>query len=117
MKILLIEDNAMTRQVIKALLIKLGHEIAGEAEDGAQALRYFTELKPDVVFLDLVLPGKSGLEVLEDLRGVDPNARFVVITAVAQEEIDRKLSNKGVDAILRKPFSMGDFKTLMKTLT
>ena len=116
MKILLVEDNAMTRQVIKALLMKLGHEIAGEAEDGEQAVRYFTELRPDVVFLDLVLPGRSGLEVLEDLRGMDPKARVVVITAVTQEEIDLKLYHQGVDAILRKPFSMGDFKTLMKNL-
>jgi len=116
MKILLIEDNAMTRQVIKALLIKLGHEIAGEAEDGAQALRYFTELRPDVVFLDLVLPGRSGLEVLEELRSVAPEARVVVITAVAQEELDRRLFNKGIHSILRKPFSFDDFKTLMQRL-
>ncbi len=107
----------MTRHVIKSLLLKLGHEIVGEAEDGEKALQFFTRLKPDVVFLDLLLPGKSGIEVLADLRRVDPRTRVVVITAVDQAEIDRQLSDKGIHAILRKPFSFGDFKTLMASLT
>lgn len=117
MKILLVEDNEMTRHVLKSMVIKLGHEIVGEAEDGDKAVQYFTRLKPDVVFLDLILPGKSGIKVLSDLRHVDPEARVVIITAVDQEEIRRLLSDKGIHAILRKPFSFGDFKTLMRNLT
>lgn len=96
--------------------MKLGHEIVGEAEDGDKAIQYFTQLKPDVVFLDLILPGKSGIEVLEDLRRVNPNTRIVVITAVDRKEIDHQLSHKGIHTILRKPFSFGDFKTLMASL-
>ncbi|OGR96094.1 MAG: hypothetical protein A2016_09295 [Elusimicrobia bacterium GWF2_62_30] len=116
MKVLLVEDNALTRYTIKALLNKLGHEVVAEAEDGAAAVKCFKEFKPDVVFLDLILPGRSGVEVLEDLRIADPAARVVVITAVEQEEIDRRLADKGIHAILRKPFSFEDFKTLMKGL-
>lgn len=115
-KILLVEDNEQTRHVIKSLLQKLGHEIVGEAEDGDKAIQYFAQLKPDVVFLDLILPGKSGVEVLDDLRRADPKMRVVVITAVDQEEIDRSLSGKNIHAVLRKPFSFGDFKTLMASL-
>lgn len=113
----MVEDNELTRYVIKALLQKLGHEIVGEAENGEKAVQVFTQLKPDVVFLDLILPGKSGMDVLEDLRSVDPKTRVVVITAVDQTEIDRRLSGKGVHAILRKPFSYRDFKTLMISLS
>lgn len=116
MKVLLIEDNALTRYTIKSLLDKLGHEVVAEAEDGLEAVKCFSESKPDVVFLDLILPGKSGVEILEDLRTVDPAARIVIVTAVEQQEIDRHLSDKGVSAILRKPFSFDDFKTLMKEL-
>lgn len=116
MKVLLVDDNALTRYTIKSLLDKLGHEVVAEAEDGPSAVKYFRELRPDVVFLDLILPGRSGVEVLEDLRAVDPAARVVVVTAVDQDEIDRRLADKGVCAILRKPFSYDDFKTLMKDL-
>ena len=116
MRILLVEDNALTRYTIKSLLNKLGHEVVAEAEDGPGAVECFKEFKPDVVFLDLILPGKSGVEILEDLRAVDPAARIVVITAVEQDEIDKRLADKGVNAILRKPFSFDDFKLLMKDL-
>ncbi|MDA8132384.1 MAG: response regulator [Elusimicrobia bacterium] len=116
MRVLLVEDNALTRYTIRALLEKLGHEVVGEAEDGAAAVKGYTESRPDIVFLDLILPGKSGLEILEDLRALDPDARVVVVTAVEQDEIDRSLNDKGVTAILRKPFSFDDFKALMSGL-
>lgn len=113
MRVLLVEDNALTRYTIKSLLDKLGHEVVGEAEDGPSAVQCFRDLKPEVVFLDLILPGRSGVEILEDLRVIDPAARVVVVTAVEQDEIDRRLADKGVRAILRKPFSFEDFKKLM----
>ncbi len=117
MRILLVEDNALTRYTIKSLLDKLGHEVVAEAEDGPSAVKFLSELKPDAVFLDLILPGRSGVEILGDLRAVNPAVRVVIVTAVEQDEIDRRLSDKGVSAILRKPFSFDDFKTLMKELT
>ncbi|MBI4349828.1 MAG: response regulator [Elusimicrobia bacterium] len=116
MKVLLVEDNALTRNTIKALLAKLGHEIVAEAENGDKAVEQFAEFKPEVVFLDIILPGKSGLEVLDEILEIDPKARVVVITAVDQDEIDNRLYDKGVCAILRKPFSFDDFKVLMKDL-
>lgn len=70
-----------------------------------------------MVFLDLILPGKSGIEVLEALQRVGPKTRVVVITAVDQSEADRQLSDKNIHAILRKPISFGDLKTLMASLT
>jgi two-component system chemotaxis response regulator CheY len=117
MKVLIVEDNALTRHTIKSLLSKLGHEVVGEAEDSAGAVRCFTELKPDVVFLDLILPGKSGSEILVELRKINPKSKIVIVTAVAQEEIDRQISGNEVDAIMRKPFSFGEFKDLLKNIS
>ena len=116
MRILLVEDNALTRGMIKIMLTKLGYEVIAEAENGSEAITHFTEFKPDVVFLDIILPGRSGIEVLADLRRMDQKARVVIVTAVAREEIDRQLSDKGIHAILRKPFSFGDFTTVMESL-
>jgi len=110
MKVLIVEDNALTRYTIKSLLLKIGHEVVGEAEDGDGALKVYAETKPEVVFLDLILPGKSGVEILEDLRRIDPAARVVILTAVEQSELDRRLSDRGVTAIIRKPFSYEEFK-------
>ncbi len=117
MKILIIEDNALMRYTIKSLLLKLGHEVVGEAGDSESAIKAYAELKPEMVFLDLVLPGKSGVEIFEEIRAYDPKARVVIVTAVEQEEIDRSLSNKGVIAIIRKPFSYDEFKETVNRVT
>lgn len=116
MKVLIVDDNALTRHTIKSLLNKLGHEVVGEAEDSVAAVRCFTEFKPDLVFLDLLLPGKSGVETLDELRSINPATKIVIITAVEQEEIDRSLSDKGADAIMRKPFSFDEFKNMLKSV-
>lgn len=116
MKVLIIEDNALTRYTIKSLLLKLGHEVVGEAEDAESAIKAYTALKPEAVFLDLVLPGKSGVEILEEIRRMDPGARVVIVTAVEQAELDRGLSDKGVAAIIRKPFSYEEFKAAVNRI-
>lgn len=110
MKILIVDDNELMRYTIRALLTELGHEVVGEAEDGESAVKTYAALKPEVVFLDLLLPGKSGVEILEDLRAIEPKVRVVIVTAVSQAELDRKLFKKGVTAIIRKPFSYEEFK-------
>ena len=110
MKVLIIDDNALTRYTIKTLLLKLEHEVVGEVENGEAALKAYAGSKPDIVFLDLILPGKSGVEILEELLKLDPGAKVVILTAVEQEELDRQLANRGVSGVIRKPFSFEEFK-------
>lgn len=116
MKVLIVDDNALTRYTIKTLLLKLDHEVVGEAENGQDALTAYAGLKPDVVFLDLILPGRSGVEILEDLLKLDPGARVVIVTAVQQDELDRKLANRGVSGVIRKPFSFEELKETVNGL-
>lgn len=116
MKVLIVEDNALTRMMLRSLLEQLKWEVAGEAEDGKEAVKVFLDVRPDVVLLDLILPGQSGLLVLEDIRKADPNAKVVIITAVEQDEINKKLSDTGAIAILRKPFSFEEFRELLKRI-
>lgn len=116
MRVLIVEDNALTRMMLRSLLEQLKWEVAGEAEDGKEAVKVFAEVKPDVVFLDLILPGQSGLEALEEILKIDPNAKVVIITAVEQDEINKQLADKGATAILRKPFSFDEFRELLKRI-
>ncbi|MCX5784458.1 MAG: response regulator [Elusimicrobia bacterium] len=116
MKVLIVDDNELARYIIRSMLDKLGHEVVGEAGDSAEAVRHFTRLNPDVVFLDLILPGKSGVEIFDELRKINPKPKIVILTGVEQEEIDRKLSEKGADAIMHKPFSYAEFKKLLKSI-
>jgi two-component system chemotaxis response regulator CheY len=105
------------RFTIRALLAELGHDVVGEAGDGESAVKSYAALRPDMVFLDMILPGKSGLEILDDLLRIEPGVRVVIITAVSQNELDRKLVKKGVAGIIRKPFSYAEFKESVGRLT
>ena len=110
MKVLIVDDNELMRSTIGALLTEMGHEVVGEAEEATGALESFSALKPELVFLDLVMPGKSGVEILGEIRAIDPKAKVVIVTAVEQTGIDKNLLKQGATAIIRKPFSYEEFK-------
>jgi len=114
MKVIIVDDNDMTRELMNALLVQMGHEVLGEADNGNNAAGLFKELRPDLVLLDLIMPGKTGLEVLKEIRGIDPAARVIMVTAVQQDKITQDLLDKGAIAVLNKPFSYGEFEKVMK---
>lgn len=115
MKILIVDDNESTREMLKLLLESLGHEVAGEAENGEKGLKAFTELRPEVVMLDIVMPGKSGLEVLDEVLALDPKAKVIMLTAVDQDDINMRVKAKGAQ-IIYKPFSGQDIEKAIKRL-
>jgi len=114
MKVIIVDDNDMTRDLMNALLKQMGHEVLGEAENGTDATKLFKETRPDLVLLDLIMPGKTGLEVLKEIRGLDPAAKVIMVTAVQQEAITQDLLEKGAIAVLNKPFSYQEFESVMK---
>ena len=108
MKVLIVDDNASTRDVLNVTLVKLGHEVVGEAEDGKSALKAFVELRPEVVLLDIIMPGISGIVVLEEMRRISPGAKVIMLTAIDQDEVTSELKSKGAAAVIFKPFSHED---------
>lgn len=116
MKVLIVDDNAGTRSMMSIILKRTGHEVVGEAGDGESAVKAFKELKPDVVLLDIIMPGKSGVEVLGEIRALDPAAKVIMVTAVEQDIINSELQGKGAAAIIYKPFSFDDFEKAFKKL-
>ena len=116
MKVLVVDDNVMTRSMIKDLLTEMGHLVVGEAGDGDEAARLFKELRPELVLLDLIMPGRNGLDVLPELRAADPAAKIVMVTAVQQDTINKELLEKGASGILHKPFMYDELEALLKQM-
>lgn len=104
MRILVVDDAAFMRFLIKNIIKELGHEVAGEAADGEEACAKYAELKPDLVTLDLIMPRKTGLEALRDIRAADPNARVLVMSAVEQRQPLMDALRLGASDYLVKPF-------------
>jgi len=110
MKVLIVDDSADIRSLIRVIMESKGHTVAGEAGDGPGALKAFRELRPEMVLLDIIMPGMSGIEVLEEIREMDPDARVIMVTAVEQDRLNRRLMLLGASGIIYKPFHHGDFE-------
>src|SRR5438309_4106626 len=85
-RILLVDDHPLTRSALSALLQQHGFDVAGEAADGEEAIARAAELHPDLVLLDLSMPGLDGLSALPRLREAAPACEVVVLTASGTEE-------------------------------
>jgi DNA-binding NarL/FixJ family response regulator len=84
--ILIVDDHPLTREALAGLLVQNGFDVAGQAADGETAVRRAGELGPDLILLDLSMPGMNGLEALPQLRAAAPAAEVVVLTASGTEE-------------------------------
>jgi two-component system chemotaxis response regulator CheY len=103
-RILVVDDAAFMRKMVKDALSAAGHEIVGEAGNGVEALARFQELKPDLTTLDITMPEKDGLAALADIVGVDPSARVIMCSALGQETKVVQALKLGAKDFVVKPF-------------
>lgn len=113
-KILLVDDAAFMRMMIKDTLSKNGYTDLYEAADGMQAVERYEELKPDLVIMDITMPNMDGLEALKAIRGKDPNATVVMCSAMGQESMVIEAIKSGAKDFIVKPFKPD---RILKTVT
>ncbi len=112
MRVLIAEDEALIRMDLREMLEEEGHEVVGEARDGAEAIELARALEPDVVFMDINMPRVSGLEAAETL-GEERVAPVVMVTAFSQADYVERASAAGAMAYVVKPFSRTDIVPAM----
>ena len=80
--ILICDDAAFMRMMIKDILVKNGYNIAGEAENGVKAVEKYQETKPDLVLMDITMPEMDGIQALKKIKAIDANASVVMCSAM-----------------------------------
>ncbi|WP_455616077.1 response regulator [Eisenbergiella sp.] len=113
-KILIVDDALFMRRVIRKNLEECGYQEIAEAADGKEALELYRQLKPDLVLLDITMPGMSGLEVLEELHRESPEARVVMCSAVGQDQMITNALMLGALDFIVKPFKADEFKKIVE---
>lgn len=108
-KILVVDDAMFMRKVIRKVLEEGGYPDIIEAQNGTQALALFQEEEPDLVLLDITMPGISGIQVLEEIKRRKPAATVVMCSAVGQESMICKAIELGAADFIVKPFKQEDF--------
>jgi two-component system chemotaxis response regulator CheY len=104
-RVLVVDDANFMRMIVKDTLTPSGFEIAGEATNGAEAVKKYSELKPDLVTMDITMKVKDGLEAAREILAADPNARIIMVTALGQEKMLLDCISIGVRDFVVKPFT------------
>ena len=102
--ILVCDDAAFMRMMIKDILTKNGYNVVGEAENGAKAVEKYAETKPDLVLMDITMPEMDGIQALKKIKESDPNASVVMCSAMGQQAMVIEAIQSGAKDFIVKPF-------------
>ena len=102
--ILICDDAAFMRMMIKDILTKNGYTVVGEAENGAKAVEKYSELKPDLVLMDITMPEMDGIQALKKIKEADPSATVIMCSAMGQQAMVIESIQSGAKDFIVKPF-------------
>ena len=102
--ILIVDDAAFMRMMLKDILTKNGYEVIGEAANGVQAVEKYKELKPDLVTMDITMPEMDGIQALREIKKIDANAKVIMCSAMGQQAMVIDAIQAGAKDFIVKPF-------------
>ena len=103
-RVLITDDAAFMRMMLKDILIKGGYDVVGEAINGADAIEKYKELKPDLVTLDITMPEMDGIEAVKQIKAVNPAAKVIMCSAMGQQSMVMDAIKAGANDFIVKPF-------------
>ncbi len=102
--ILVVDDAAFMRMMIKEILTKNGFDVVGEAGDGSVAIEKYKELKPDLVTMDITMPEVDGIAALKEIKKMDADAKIIMCSAMGQQTMVIDAIQAGAKDFIVKPF-------------
>ena len=103
-KILIVDDAAFMRMIIKDILTKNGYEVVGEAANGIQAVELYKAHNPDLVTMDITMPEMDGIEAVKQIKAVNPGAKVIMCSAMGQQSMVMDAIKAGASDFIVKPF-------------
>lgn len=103
-KVMIVDDAAFMRMMLKDILTKNGYDVIGEAENGQIAVEKYKDLRPDLVTMDITMPELDGISAVKKIKQLDPNARIVMCSAMGQQAMVIDAIQAGARDFIVKPF-------------
>lgn len=103
-KVLVVDDAAFMRMMLRTILLEEGHEIVAEAANGKEAVSAYMSVKPDLVTMDITMPELDGVGAVKEIRRADPNARIIMCSAMGQKAMVVEAITAGAKDFVVKPF-------------
>jgi two-component system chemotaxis response regulator CheY len=112
-----VDDAQFMRMMLKNIIAGAGYEIAGEAENGVQAIERYRELGPDLVIMDMIMPEMGGIDAVREIVKLDPKARVLMCSAMGQQALVVEAIQVGARDFIVKPFQpAGVLEAVVKAL-
>lgn len=103
-RVLVVDDAAFMRMMVKDILSKNGYEVVGEAENGLKAVEKWQELKPDLTTMDITMPEMDGISAVKEIKKLDPTAKVIMCSAMGQQAMVVEAIQAGARDFIVKPF-------------
>ncbi|MDD3043113.1 MAG: response regulator [Methanosarcinaceae archaeon] len=103
-KIMIVDDAEFMRMIIKDILLKNKHEVVAEGADGEEAIEKYKASKPEIILLDIVMPKMEGVEALQKILEIDPEAKVVMCSSIGQQSVVKDALKIGAKDFIVKPF-------------
>lgn len=103
-RVLIVDDAAFMRMMVKDILQKNGFEVVGEGSNGIQAVELYKQERPDVVTMDITMPDMDGIEAVKQIKAFDSNAKIVMCSAMGQQSMVMDAIKAGARDFIVKPF-------------
>ncbi len=103
-RVLVCDDSAFMRMMLKKVLTEMGHQIIAEAADGKEAVDKYCQHKPDLTTMDITMPERDGIDAVKIIRREDKKAKIIMVTAIGQQQILREAIDAGAAEFIVKPF-------------
>lgn len=114
LRVLIVDDAGFIRQILAGLLVDLGCEVVGEARNGTEAVERAALLKPDLIFMDMVLPVKNGAEACQEILDANPTCQVIAMSTATEDVVRAKAEAAGCAHFLVKPFNKEALKNLLQ---
>ena len=103
-KVLVVDDAAFMRMMLKDILVKNDFEVAGEAENGNVAVAAYQKFRPDIVTMDITMPEMNGIEAVKAIKAIDPDSKIIMVSAMGQQPMVIEAIQAGATDFIVKPF-------------
>lgn len=114
--VLIVEDAPSVREIIRNILELHDYTVVGEAVNGLEAIEKYKSLKPDVVLMDILMPGMDGLSAITKIKEIDANAKIIVVSALVKETMRKEALRAGAADFVAKPFEMEKLLTSLRSI-
>ena len=103
-KVLICDDSIVMRKMINDILSRNGFNVVGQAKNGVEAVELYSKLQPDLVTMDIIMPGEPGVEIVKKIVTLDAKARIMMVTGLSQKNLVLQAMENGAREFVVKPF-------------